>query len=58
MIGSMNEDDSVVIKKIPTGYLFDFRGFSPLNCGPSSGIAEKITIDLNEKKCRVQKVRN
>jgi hypothetical protein len=58
MIGSMNEDDSVVIKKISNGYLFDFSGFSPLNCGPSSGIAKKITINLNRKKCRIQKVRN
>lgn len=57
-INPIVEDDHVNVKKMPTGFLFDFSRMNPLNCGQSSGIAEKISISFKIKKCRVYKLRN
>lgn len=58
LVNSANEDDQVVIKKSKDGYMFDFKDVSPMNCGHSSGIAEKIAIRHDKKKCIVHKLRN
>jgi hypothetical protein len=58
LANSANEDDQVSIKKTKSGYTFDFKNVSPMNCGHSSGIAEKISIAHDNKKCIVHKLRN
>jgi len=58
LINSASENDQVIIKKTETGYTFDFKNVSPMNCGQSSGIAEKITIRYGSKKCIIHKLRN
>ena len=55
---SADKNDKVIIKRIGIGYNFYFNDISPLNCGPSSGIAEEITLKFNSKKCKVVKIRN
>ena len=55
---SANKEDKIIIKRTTAGYTFDFGAVSPMNCGQSSGIAEKISLKFNTKKCQVHKLRN
>lgn len=58
LVNSATESDQVVIKRTRAGYIFDFKEVSPMNCGHSSGIAERISITRESKKCIVHKLRN